>query len=97
MDAGRRRERLSGVPVGPALLHPRHALPRRRVRPWGDPDTNVGNPAANYTYLLRGPGCADPSAQRVAEFDFTLTPGSNTAGTTAVMLASQPRVRAQMA
>jgi hypothetical protein len=43
--------------------------------PWTDPDTNVGNTAVNYTYLLRGPGCADPSSQRVAEFDFALTPG----------------------
>ena len=45
------------------------------ISPWSDPDTNVGNAAANYTYLLRGPGCAEPSSQRVAEFDFALTPG----------------------
>ncbi len=45
------------------------------ISPWSDPDTNVENPAANYTYLLRAPGCSEPSSQRVAEFDFALTPG----------------------
>lgn len=43
--------------------------------PWTDQDTNVGNASANYTYLVRAPGCTEPSSQRVAEFDFELTRG----------------------
>ena len=44
--------------------------------PWTDSEgTNVGDPEANYTYLLRAPGCGQPSSPRVAEFDYRLVPG----------------------
>jgi hypothetical protein len=43
--------------------------------PWTDGDANVGDPSQDFTYLLRAPDCADPSSQRVAEFEYNLTKG----------------------
>jgi len=44
---------------------------------WTDPGA-AGNPAHNYTYIVRAQGGCGESAdsQRLGEFDFTLVPGS---------------------
>jgi hypothetical protein len=44
--------------------------------PWQDPDAlAAGNPALNFTYIVRALGCATADSPRVGEFDFTLAPG----------------------
>ena len=44
---------------------------------WADANA-AGNPALNYTYIIRVRGACGESAdsQRLGEFDFALTPGS---------------------